>query len=73
MAMNQTTTTLTAPDISCAHCVATVQQAVSALDGVATVEANAETKNVVVKFNPERTTEREIREALDEAGYPATS
>ena len=27
--------TLTAPDISCGHCVATIEEAVGALDGIA--------------------------------------
>lgn len=64
-------TTLTAPDISCAHCVATVTEAVNALDGIERVAANEQTKLVVVEFQPERVSETQIRAALDEAGYPA--
>ena len=60
---------LTAPDISCAHCVSTVTDAAGSLAGVATVEASAETKLVTVTFDPAITTETEIRAALDEAGY----
>lgn len=62
--------TLTAPDISCEHCVATVKQAVGALDGVQRVDANAETKQVDVAFDPNRVTLGTIESALDEAGYP---
>ena len=62
--------TLTAPDISCAHCVATVQEAVGGLVGVQRVTADAATKQVTVAFDPNRVTLGEIESALDEAGYP---
>lgn len=65
--------TLTAPDISCGHCVATVQAAVGALDGVERVRADAETKRVEVRFDPARVSRPQIEAALDEAGYPATA
>jgi copper chaperone len=62
--------TLTAPDISCGHCVATVQGVVSALPGVERVQANADTKHVDVAFDPARVSLPQIEAALDEAGYP---
>jgi copper ion binding protein len=62
--------TLTAPDISCGHCVATVNEAVGALAGVSHVEADAETKRVAVAFDPTRVSLSRIEAALDEAGYP---
>jgi copper ion binding protein len=64
-------TTLTAPDISCGHCVATVNEAVGTLDGIERVEANEQTKQVIVEFDPQCVSEPQIRAALDEAGYPA--
>ena len=64
---------LTAPDISCGHCVATVTKAVGSLSGVEGVEANEETKEVCVAYDPNRVSVAAIREALDEAGYPATT
>lgn len=36
--------TLTAPDISCAHCVAMINKAVGRIEGVSRVEANETTK-----------------------------
>ena len=63
--------TLTAPDISCGHCVATVKEAVASLDGVRQVEADAATKQVAVTFDPSRVSLSRIEAALDEAGYPA--
>lgn len=71
MADNTQTITLTAPDISCDHCVATVSSAARSVAGVTDVSASAETKVVTVAFDPEVTAEPAIREALDEAGYPA--
>ena len=62
--------TLTAPDISCGHCVATVQKAVGALTGVQRVEASADTKQVAVAFDPNQISMDRIEQALDDAGYP---
>jgi len=61
---------LTAPDISCGHCVATIEGAVGALDGVQRVEASSDTKQVRVAFDPSRVSLPQIAAALDEAGYP---
>jgi copper chaperone len=62
--------TLVAPDISCGHCVATVQKALIPLEGVNRVEASVETKHVVVDFDPNRITIDRLEAALDDAGYP---
>jgi len=62
--------TLIAPDISCGHCVATVQKALSLLEGVNRVEASAETKQVIVDFDPSRISLDRLESALDDAGYP---
>jgi copper ion binding protein len=62
--------TVTAPDISCGHCVASVKSAVGALPGVASVEADETTKRVEIDFDPGRVSMAQIEAALDEAGYP---
>jgi copper ion binding protein len=62
--------TVTAPDISCAHCVATVKAAVGALPGVASVEADPDSKRVEIDFDSGRVSLAQIAAALDEAGYP---
>ncbi len=62
--------TLTAPDISCGHCVATINQAVGALDGVRRVEANEQTKQVRVEYDPSRVSLAQIEATMDEEGYP---
>jgi len=65
--------TLHAPDISCGHCVSTVQEAVGKLDGVSQVQASAETKFVDVDFDPSVASVESISQALDAAGYPVKS
>lgn len=64
------TVTLTAPDISCGHCVMTIEEEVGALAGIASVEANEATKQVEISFDPSRVSLAQIEAALDEAGYP---
>jgi copper chaperone CopZ len=61
--------TLTAPDISCGHCVMTVQNTLRDL-GVEDVSASAETKRIDVTFDPARVSLNRIEAALDDAGYP---
>ena len=73
MSHTTTTATLISPDISCDHCVATVNKALGEIDGVTTVESRADTKEVVVTYEPGNVSETKIREVLDEAGYPASS
>jgi copper ion binding protein len=63
---------LSAPDISCSHCVATVQKAVSALPGVKSVTASEETKLVNVSFDPAKVDLDKISEVLDDVGYPVS-
>ncbi len=62
--------TVTAPDISCGHCVASVKGALGALAGVASVEADEATKRVEIDFDPGRVSLAQIEAALDDAGYP---
>ena len=65
------TITLNAPDISCGHCVATVQDAVGKVDGVQTVTADAASKDVNVTYDASKTDLTAITTALEDAGYPA--
>jgi copper chaperone len=65
------TITLNAPDISCGHCVATVQNAVGQVEGVQSVTADADTKDVNVTYDASQTDVSAITAALEDAGYPA--
>lgn len=65
-----TTITLTAPAISCGHCVNTIQNEVRELAGVVSVRADKDTKQVQVTFDAPATQEQ-IEKLLAEIGYPA--
>jgi copper chaperone len=62
--------TLTAPDISCGHCVQTVQTSVGKLTGVQSVTASAETKQIDLEFDPSKVSLDQIAAVLDDEGYP---
>ena len=70
MAAMEEHVTVTAPDISCGHCVATVKNAVGALDGVASVAADESTKQIEISFDPNQVSLAQIEAALDDVGYP---
>ena len=61
--------TFSVPGISCDHCVMTIKRELSALDSVLSVDANAESKQVVVEFKAEDDL-AVIRETMEEIGYP---
>lgn len=65
-----TTVTYTIPNISCGHCVHTIQMEVGDLDGVEAVEANADTKTATVTFG-DPATDAAIKALLAEINYPA--
>lgn len=62
--------TLQVPEISCNHCVMTVEETVGELPGVGAVNANESTKQVQVTYDTNRVSLSEIEAALDDAGYP---
>ncbi|HEY9076304.1 MAG TPA: heavy-metal-associated domain-containing protein [Anaerolineaceae bacterium] len=64
-----TTITYNIPNISCNHCVHTIQAEVSELAGVKSVEASAEKKTATVVFDAPATDEQ-IRALLTEINYP---
>lgn len=64
-----TTLTVKAPDISCGHCVHTIQTEVGELPGVQSVQATEDSKLVTVTFEAPATTEQ-IEALLTEIGYP---
>lgn len=64
------TLTVKAPDISCGHCVHTIQSEVGELSGVKNVVANEQTKLVTITYE-QPATEQQLKELLTEIGYPA--
>lgn len=64
------TVTYSVPNISCGHCVRTIQNEVSDLAGVKSVRADADTKAVEIVFEAPAT-EDQIKQLLAEINYPA--
>jgi copper chaperone CopZ len=62
--------TLNAPDISCGHCVSSVQNRLGGLEGVQSVTADATTKNIDLTFDPSKINLETIKAELDDEGYP---
>lgn len=65
--------TLTAPDISCGHCVSSIQEAITALPEVEFITGNPDTKTIVLRYNPAVTPISKITAVMEEEGYPVTA
>jgi len=61
--------TFKVPNISCGHCVMTIEKELNELEGVASVSADAETKNVTVEWEEPATWEG-VKSLLGEINYP---
>ena len=64
-----TVVTYRIPNISCGHCVHTVTTELKDLDGVLSVQADAQTKIARIEFE-DPATEEKIVELLEEINYP---
>jgi len=62
--------TFSIPNISCGHCVMTIKNELSELEGVKAVEGSPENKSVAVEWEAPATLEA-IRALLKEINYPA--
>lgn len=58
--------TLKVPEMSCAHCIRTIDGAVKAVDPSATVAADLNAHTVTVKSDAD---EARLRQSIAEAGY----
>ena len=65
-----TTKTITVPNISCGHCVATIQDELGLLDGVTLVMAEADTKSVTVNWDEPPASWDQIHAKLVELSFP---
>ena len=63
------TVTYSIPNISCGHCVNTIQTEIADVPGVKTVVASNSTKKAVITFDAPAT-EAEIKARLAEINYP---
>ena len=59
-------TRLSVPDMSCGHCTAAIEKAITAIDPTARVSCDLETRTVDVQS---ALSERALSEAIREAGY----
>ena len=62
--------TFSVPNISCGHCVMSIKNELSELEGVKSVEGNPEAKSIDVQWDAP-ITEDKIKETLKEINYPA--
>ncbi len=64
------TKTFEVPSISCGHCVMAIENEVSELDGVTSIKADKDTRQVVVEWNEPASWDK-IKALLVEINYPA--
>jgi len=67
-----TTVTYSIPNISCGHCVRTIENELSELEGVQSVTASQETRQATITFNAPAD-EEAIKNLLASINYPAAS
>lgn len=59
-------------DMQCNACVNTITKTLTSNEAVSNVEANLESKEVIVEYDDENFDVEEILSALDTIGFPAT-
>jgi copper chaperone CopZ len=67
-----TTVTYSIPNISCGHCVHTIQTELADVTGVQTVKASQDTKRVEIVFDAPASEEK-IKTLLAEINYPVAA
>jgi copper chaperone len=65
--------TLKAPDIACDHCIASIQKALSKLDGVRFLKGDPAAKQVTIEYDPSRVEMTAIKKVMEDEGYPVAS
>ena len=60
---------LSVPDVSCEHCVKTINGALGALPGIETVSTDIPTKSVHLRYNVSQLSVEQIETTLDDVGY----
>lgn len=57
--------------MSCNHCVASVQKALSALEGVKSVDVSLENETATVEYDEAKTEENIFKNVIDDIGFEA--
>ena len=66
------TVMLSIPGMTCAACPITIKNALSKIEGVNRVSVMREKREVIVSFDQAKTNVQTVRQACEDAGYPAT-
>jgi len=69
---DMTTVTYMIPNISCGHCVHTIQTEIGEMAGVKSVKADMVSRETVITFEPPATEEK-IKALLAEINYPVAA
>ncbi len=64
------TTKLSIPNISCGHCVMTIQREINEMEGVSKVEGDPSNKEVTIDWDAPASLDK-IKATLQEINYPA--
>lgn len=67
------TTVLTVPDISCEHCVRSVTEALTPINGIQTVTVDIPSKQVTVAYDQSQVDVEKMKDVLAEEDYPVAS
>lgn len=62
--------TLTVPNITCGHCVMSIKNELSELEGITKVDGDPENKSITVEWESPVTLDK-IKNTLKEINYPA--
>lgn len=65
--------TVSVPNISCGHCVMTIEREVAELEGVDRVQADAARRTVTVAWNEGEVSWDSVQEKLVEINFPPVS
>jgi copper chaperone len=67
-----TKATLEAPDISCDHCIRSIEKAVTKLPGVRFLSGDPANKRVELEYDPGAVSLNQIEQAMEDEGYPVS-
>lgn len=62
--------TFEAPDITCDHCIGTIEKAVTKIESVRFISGDPEAKTVKIEYDPAAVEIEKIQSVMEEEGYP---